>query len=310
MIARIIKSTGSWYTCLTDKDETIQARLIGKFRQKGLKTTNPLAVGDFVVLKKEEGLETAVITELQDRENYIIRKSPRNPRKNQIIASNLDQIFIIATIAQPRTSVGFIDRMLIVAEMNHIPASLIFNKKDLYTKEDMLLYEQYVENYRKAGYNSKLVSSTSPEEVNSLKSEIIDKTTLFTGHSGVGKSTLINLLIPDLILATKEISNYSSKGQHTTTFAEMHPLPEGGFIVDTPGIKELENVHIEPEEVSHYFPEMRTRLNDCHFNNCSHRNEPKCAIKEAVDKNLISNDRYQSYLRILEIVESVNYWER
>jgi len=310
LIARIIKSTGSWYTCLTDKDETIQARLIGKFRQKGLKTTNPLAVGDFVVLKKEEGLETAVITELQDRENYIIRKSPRNPRKNQIIASNLDQIFIIATIAQPRTSVGFIDRMLIVAEMNHIPASLIFNKKDLYTKEDMLLYEQYVENYRKAGYNSKLVSSTSPEEVNSLKSEIIDKTTLFTGHSGVGKSTLINLLIPDLILATKEISNYSSKGQHTTTFAEMHPLPEGGFIVDTPGIKELENVHIEPEEVSHYFPEMRTRLNDCHFNNCSHRNEPKCAIKEAVDKNLISNDRYQSYLRILEIVESVNYWER
>lgn len=310
--ARVIKSTGSWYTCVNEAGETLNARIVGKFRLKGIKTTNPIAVGDFVLCKREEGLPTAVITEILDRENYIIRKSPRNPNKNHIIAANLDQLFIVCTVRQPRTSLGFIDRMLIVAEMHHIPAVLIFNKKDIYEEKDIEKFLHYQKVYQTANYESILLSAFDEADLAGLQERMKNKTTLFAGHSGVGKSTLINQLLPDVELDTKEISTYTNKGQHTTTFAEMHPLTDGGYIVDTPGIKELEAIQLEPEEVSHYFPEMREILNDCKFNNCMHNNEPKskCAVKSGVEDGTVMEERYESYLRILEGVEATNYWER
>jgi len=308
--ARVIKSTGSWYTCINEAGETINARIVGKFRLKGMKTTNPIAVGDYVICQKEAGLETATITEILDRENYIIRKSPRNPNKNHIIAANLDQLFVIATVRQPRTSLGFIDRMLIVSEMHHIPAVILFNKKDIYRQKDLDKFEEYQSVYQTAGYEAVMLSAFKEQDIAVVQERMKEKTTLFAGHSGVGKSTLINHLLPGMEIETKEISTNTNKGQHTTTFAQMHPLPNGGYIVDTPGIKELETIDLEIEEVSHYYPEMRAVLNDCKYNNCLHKNEPKCAVKAGMEDGSITAERYQSYLRILEGVEATNYWER
>ncbi len=310
MKAKVIKSTGSWYSCKNEEGKLINARIKGKFRLEGLKTTNPIAVGDEVILEQEEGLNTYVITQIEERKNYIIRRSPRNPHKNHIIASNLDQLFLVITMRTPRTSTGFIDRMLLVAEMHHIPTTLIVNKRDIYNQKDLERFEEIKAIYENIGYGIRLLSAQNEEDIEALKTDLKDKTTLFAGHSGVGKSTLINQLIPGLEINTKEISTYTDKGKHTTTFAEMHPLPDGGYIVDTPGIKELGAVHLEPEEVSHYFVEMQKRLTDCKFNNCLHKNEPKCAVVPALETGEMATSRYDSYLKILDEISAVDYWKR
>ena len=310
MKAKVIKSTGSWYVCQAEDGSLINARIKGKFRLKGLKTTNPIAVGDEVVLDKEEGLNTYMISKIEERKNYVIRRSPRNFYKQHIIASNLDQLFLVITMRMPRTSTGFIDRMLLIAEMHHIPTVLIVNKRDIYKEKDLERFEQIKATYNNIGYGIRLVSAQDKKDIELLQNDLVDKTTLFAGHSGVGKSTLINQLIPGLDLTTRELSTYTDKGTHTTTFAEMYPLPNGGYIVDTPGIKELEAVHIEPEEVSHYFVEMQEKMQDCKFNNCLHRNEPKCAILAALETGEIALSRYESYLKIVDGISATDYWER
>lgn len=297
--AKVIKSTGSWYTVLTEAGEKIDCRIKGIFRTKDIKTTNPVAVGDRVVIELEPDQATGIIVELLERENYIIRKSANLSKQSQIIAANIDQAILVVTLASPRTSFGFIDRFLVTAEAYHIKALLIFNKIDIYEEEDLEFLQEVQQMYKDIGYDSLQISGLKQQNIDALQAMLIDKTSLISGHSGVGKSTLINRLIPDLELKTSAISDFSSKGVHTTTFAEMFELPQGGFIIDTPGIKELGIVDLKPEEISHYFPEMKKRLQNCKFNNCIHINEPGCAIKKAVDDSEISLTRYESYLSIL-----------
>jgi ribosome biogenesis GTPase len=306
----VIRSTGSWYTVRCADDAIIEARIKGKFRLEELRTTNPVAVGDHVVLEKDEG-DSWMITEIRDRENYIIRQSPHKKNARHIIAANLDQAFVIATMSVPRTSSGFIDRFLLTAEAYHIPATIIFNKQDIYKKKDLKRQEDFLSMYLSAGYACIKLSALEGEGVKDLHSRLKDKTTLFAGHSGVGKSTLINALIPDLELRTAEISQKYQKGRHTTTFAEMFELPGGGSIIDTPGIKEFGVLDFEPAEVSHYYPEMRDRLEHCQFNNCLHMNEPGCAIIDAVIGGEIHPERYKNYTNIvIDIQENSNSWER
>ncbi len=311
MKGRVFQSTGSWYNVkLSDTGETIACRMKGKLRLVESTTTNPIAVGDYVLVEKEAGLDTAVITKILPRENYIIRKSPRLKYRQQMIASNMDQVLLLITFSKPRTSLGFIGRFLVTAEMFHLPTILVFNKMDIYRKKDLKKYEELKEMYESLGYTCILVSGITGHNIPELKELMINKTSLITGHSGVGKSTLINTIMPGLDLATKDVSNYSDKGMHTTTFATMYELPFGGEIVDTPGIKEFGLVHLEPEEVGHYFREMKPLIGDCQFNNCLHRDEPKCAIKTAVENGEIIAERYFNYLSILDDLESINYWER
>lgn len=277
-----------------------RARLRGKFKIKGLKVSNPLAVGDRVAFEVEQtGEDTAVIYQIEDRENYIIRQSTHKTAYSHIIAANLDQALLIVTLVSPRTSFGFIDRFLVTAEAYHIPTTLVFNKTDLYDEEVRDYQRQISHMYQQIGYNSLSVSAANNEGIADIEALLHGKTTLFSGHSGVGKSTLINLIVPDLELKTSEISDFSDKGVHTTTFAEMFEIDPETFIIDTPGIKELGIVDIPPAELSHYFPEMRERLNQCRFNNCTHFNEPGCAVIEAVRHNEISLSRYESYLSML-----------
>ncbi|PRY13158.1 ribosome biogenesis GTPase [Pontibacter ummariensis] len=296
----VVKSTGSWYLVRDEEGKLHRARLRGKFKIKGLKVSNPLAVGDKVDFEVEEsGDDTAVINQIQDRENYIIRQSTHKSAFSHIIAANLDQAFLIVTLVSPRTSFGFIDRFLVTAEAYDIPAMLIFNKTDLYD-EDVQDYQRQISHmYGAIGYGSLPVSAKNEEGIEAIRELLQGKTTLLSGHSGVGKSSLINLLVPDLELKTSEISDFSDKGVHTTTFAEMFEVNEDTFIIDTPGIKELGIVDIPPVELSHFFPEMRERLNQCRFNNCTHFNEPGCAVIEAVRRNEISLSRYESYLSML-----------
>lgn len=293
------KSTGSWYSVITDSGQTYDCRIKGKFRIKGLEhATNPIAVGDSVTFELEPGQATAIITELDERKNYIIRRATNLSRQSHIIASNLDQALLVVTLAQPRTSLGFIDRFLVTAEAYSIPCTLIFNKSDLYSAEEMEILRSIESIYSTLGYYCLEVSALHGTNTYQLQSLLQDKTSLLSGHSGVGKSTLINLLVPDLSLKTDTISDYSSKGKHTTTFAEMHTLPDGGYIIDTPGIKEFGLVDMEKEEVSHYFPEMVALLNQCKFHNCTHLDEPGCAVIEAVRHEKIAFSRYESYLSI------------
>jgi len=275
-----------------------EARIKGKFRIKGMVTTNPIAVGDVVDFEFEPGSDNAVITHLHPRKNYIIRKSINLSKQAQIIAANLDQAFLIVTLASPRTSLGFIDRFLVTAEAYDIPAVLIFNKLDLFSSTGLEILADYKAIYEDIGYPCYEVSAKLGTNIDDIQALIIGKTTLFSGHSGVGKSSLINALLPALTLKTGEVSDWSDKGMHTTTFAEMHELPEGGFIVDTPGIRELGIIDIEPQELGHFFPEMRNRMNDCRFNNCRHINEPGCAVIAAVEAGEIEVSRYESYLSI------------
>src|SRR5476651_179150 len=294
----IIKSTGSWYQVQVPDGRRFEARIKGKFRIKGLSTTNPLAVGDVVDFEFEPESQNAVIHHLHPRRNYIIRKSINLSKQAQIIAANLDQAFLVVTLASPRTSLGFIDRFLVTAEAYSIPASLIFNKLDLFSKEGLEILAEYQQIYQRIGYPCYEVSALKGTNIDIIQKLIQGKTTLFSGHSGVGKSSLINALLPELAIRTGEVSDWSDKGMHTTTFAEMHELPGGGFIVDTPGIRELGVIDIEKGELGHFFPEMRDRMNQCRFNNCRHINEPGCAIVAAVEDGEIEVSRYESYLSI------------
>jgi ribosome biogenesis GTPase len=308
MKAVVYKSTGSWYTVKDETGRWYNARMKGIFKIDEITSTNPVAVGDEVAIETENETEgTAIITKIFDRHNYINRQSPRNKHQHHIVASNLDQSMLVATVREPRTSQGFIDRFLVASEMFHVPAIVVFNKADLYKKKEQEQFEQWKEMYETVGYKVFLVSAKNNEGIIELQVELADKTTLISGHSGVGKSSLLNVILPELELKTKDISGWSGKGQHTTTFAEMFDLPEGGRIIDTPGMREFGLVDIEKQEVSHYFPEMRKRLNDCQFNNCLHVNEPGCAIKEAVAEGEISEDRYVSYVNILDSVEEKSY---
>jgi ribosome biogenesis GTPase len=293
----VIKSTGSSYMVRCD-NTVFLCRLKGKIRLEGRKTTNPIAVGDVVDFELEDNNE-ANITKIHPRKNYIIRKSINLSKQSQIIASNLDQAVLIATLVSPRTSLGFIDRFLITAEAYRIPAKIIFNKCDLLNEELMEIQKKTIDIYKKIGYECFEVSSYDPKQIKELQNLFKDKLTLIAGHSGVGKSTFINALEPTLTIKTGEISAAHAKGMHTTTFAELHPLSFGGDIIDSPGIKELGLVEMKKEEIGHYFPEIRERMNGCKFNNCIHVNEPKCAIIEAVKNGEISEERYISYLVIL-----------
>jgi ribosome biogenesis GTPase len=294
----VTKSTGSWYQVQTPDGQRFDCRIKGKFRIKGITTTNPIAVGDQVEFEQEPDLGTGVITKLYDRKNYIIRKAINLSKQAQIIAANLDQAFLVVTLASPRTSLGFIDRFLVTAEAYDIPARLIFNKLDLFSDEGLEILDAYKSIYEDIGYPCFQVSALEGTNVDEVVTELKDKVSLLSGHSGVGKSSLLNAIIPDLELRTHQISEWSDKGMHTTTFAEMFELPEGGFIIDTPGIRELGIIDIEKQELSHFFPEMRSRMHDCRFNNCRHINEPGCAVLEALENGEIEPSRYDSYLSI------------
>jgi len=294
----VTKSTGSWYQVLTDDGQKYDCRIKGIFRTKGITTTNPIAVGDRVDFELEPEQGTGVITKLQPRKNYIIRKSINLSKQAQILAANLDQALLVVTLASPRTSLGFIDRFLVTAEAYDIPAALVFNKLDLFSDEGLEILADYRSIYENIGYPCFEVSALNGTNVEQVSTIIKDKMTLFSGHSGVGKSSLINALVPELQLRTTQISEWHDKGVHTTTFAEMFELPQGGYIIDTPGIRELGVIDIEKNELSHFFPEMRALLNQCRFNSCRHINEPGCAVIKAVEEGEIELSRYESYLSI------------
>ena len=303
----VYKSTGSWYLVKEKDGKAWKARVKGKLRIDGdISSTNPIAVGDNIIFDVDDELEgTGVIREIAERHNYMIRVSPHNKNQKHIIASNLDLALVIATIASPRTSQGFIDRFLLTAEAYHIPAAVVFNKADLLKEKHKLQLAEWTKMYRDAGYKVYSMVALNPASVRPLMDDLKGRTTLFSGHSGVGKSTLINQLIPDIALRTQEVSGYSGKGQHTTTFAEMFDLPFGGRIIDTPGVKEIGLIYLKREELAHYFPEMKKRLNDCRFNNCLHLNEPGCAVKDAVASGDLHEDRYLCYLSIMDSIERI-----
>ena len=295
----IAKSTGSWYSVRDESGSYISCRMKGKIRLAGLKHTNPVAVGDFVEFEMEEGRAEGVISKIENRKNYIIRKSSNLSKQTHIIASNLDQAVLVASLVQPSTSLGFIDRFLLTTEAYHIPGVIIFNKSDLCGGGLKSILNDTVSIYENIGYTCIICSVKNNENVAAIKTLLQNKTSLIIGHSGVGKSSLLNLVEPRLNLKTSLVSEYSGKGKHTTTFAEMYELSFGGFIIDTPGIKEFGVVDFKPEEISQYFKEMRPHIGQCKFNNCIHTNEPGCSVLEAVTSGKIRMERYESYVSIL-----------
>ena len=308
MRAIVYKSTGSWYTLKDEAGRFWNGRMKGVMKLDDITSTNPVAVGDWVEADIEnDDSNTAIINEIHDRNNYINRQSPRHKHQRHIVAANLDQSLLIATLREPRTSQGFIDRFLVACEMYHVAAVIVFNKSDLYKAKDMEKYEEWKAMYEAIGYKVILVSAEKNEGLEQFGQVLKDKTTLLSGHSGVGKSSLLNTMFPGMNRKTQDVSGWSGKGQHTTTFAEMFDLSFGGRIIDTPGMREFGLVDISKAELSHYFPEMRDRLNDCQFNNCLHMNEPGCAIKEAVVNGVIHEDRYISYCGILDSIEEKSY---
>jgi ribosome biogenesis GTPase len=296
---KVVRSTGSWYTVRTHDGEIVECKIKGRFRIKGLRTTNPVAVGDEVEIEVSPSGD-AVIIDIHDRKNYIIRKATKLSKATHIIASNLDQAIVIVSLMKPRTSTGFIDRFLSTAEAYHIPVSIVFNKYDLYDEKTKEQLEYYVDVYEAIGYHCLITSVPGKMHLEKFKAVLTDKVSLLAGHSGVGKSALINAVDPGLNLKEGIISVYHDKGKHTTTFAEMFQLGFGGSIIDTPGIKEFGLVEFEKEELGQRFPEMRELMHDCRFNNCLHVDEPGCAVLRALEKNEIAEFRYMNYLNMLE----------
>lgn len=303
MKALVYKSTGSWYQLRNERGDLLNARIKGKLRIGDITSTNPVAVGDVVEVDMEGETGNAVITEIHERKNYINRSSPHRKNQHHIVAANIDQSLLFATLREPRTSLGFIDRFLITSEAYHIPAIIVFNKCDLYKEKDINKLEEIRDIYEPIGYRIMTMSLETGEGLEEVKSILAQKVTLLSGHSGVGKSTFINHLFPGKELKTQDVSGWSGKGLHTTTFAEMYDLPGGGKIIDTPGIRELGLVDISKQELSHYMPEMRAFLAGCQFNNCIHRDEPGCAVKAAVNNGSIHEERYISYLNIMDSLD-------
>lgn len=307
MRAVVYKSTGSRYVVKTSEGIFQSVRLKGKFKIDAITSTNPIAVGDVVEIANEDDFESTIITDIFERRNYINRVSPHNKNQHHIVASNLDQSLLFATIKDPKTSLGFIDRFLITSEAYQVPAIIVFNKVDVLKERDVI-YLDYVKSiYEQIGYRILTISLKDKIGINNLADILQNKVTLLSGHSGVGKSTFINFLFPELQLKTQDVSEWSGKGMHTTTFAEMFDLPNGGQIIDTPGIREMGLVNMNKNELAHFYPEMRLIMNDCQFNNCVHMNEPGCAIKLAVENKKIAQERYLSYLNIIESLSSKNY---
>ncbi len=311
MQALVYKSTGSWYVVKNGLGKIYKARIKGVLKIGGITSTNPVAVGDVVDITEEHDADdTAMITAIQDRNNYVARQSPANKNQHHIIASNLDQSMLICTLKEPKTSQGFIDRFLVSCEAYHVPAILVFNKSDLYKQKELDIFEEWKQIYEAIGYKVLLASVQQRLGMEEVKALLQNKTTLLSGHSGVGKSTIINHVFPEFALRTKAVSGWSGKGMHTTTFAEMFDLsPEsgGGKIIDTPGLREFGLANIERQELAHYYPEMRALMNDCQYNDCMHINEPGCAIKAAVGNGTIHSDRYYSYLNILDTIEKKSW---
>lgn len=314
MKGTVYKSTGSWYTVKTEDGSFYECRIKGKFRIQGIKSTNPIAVGDKVrfSLQAKDGETTGIISEIEERENYIIRKSVNLSKKTHILAANIDRLFLVVTLNNPPTFTSFIDRFLVTAEAYHIKTALLFNKTDTYNEDELLEVKYLASIYRDAGYECLGISAKTGKNIDNLKALMKESTSIFAGHSGVGKSTLINTIEPGLNIKTKEISEQHRQGQHTTTFAEMYDLSFGARIIDTPGVKGFGLVDMEKEEVTDYFPEFFKRKENCRFNNCLHVKEPGCAIKEALENEEIAWPRYRSYIQILEGEEEVyrtDNWE-
>ena len=302
----VIKNTGSWYLVKTDDEQFVECKIKGNFRLKGIRSTNPISVGDRVkIILNQEG--TAFISEIEDRKNYIIRRASNLSKQSHILGANLDQSMLVVTVNYPETSTTFIDRFLASAEAYGVPTKLVFNKIDAYDEDELRYMDSLITLYSYIGYPCLQVSALTGEGIEPLKKELAGKITLFSGHSGVGKSTLINAILPNQDIKTGEISSYHNKGMHTTTFSEMFPVEEGGYIIDTPGIKGFGTFDMEEEEVSHYFREIFKTSANCKYNNCTHRSEPDCAGRKAVEEHFISESRYISYLSMLEDKEEGKY---
>ncbi|WP_027585145.1 ribosome small subunit-dependent GTPase A [Prolixibacter bellariivorans] len=298
----VIRSTGSWYSVKTESGEVIDCRIKGKFRMKGIRTTNPVAVGDkvkYTVEENESHNVTGVITDIEERRNYIIRKASNLSKESQIIAANIDQAFLIITIKDPLTLPGFIDRFLVTAEAYRIPASLVINKLDIYNEKDYQKLEEYLWTYEEIGYKCYQVSAEKNFNIDTLRDDMRGKINVLAGHSGVGKSSIINRLDPELDLKTGQISDYHRQGKHTTTFSEMFEMNGGGYLIDTPGIRGFGVIDMEKEEISHFFPEIFKLLKDCRYHNCTHIHEPGCAVKAALENGKIPVTRYESYLSMV-----------
>jgi ribosome biogenesis GTPase / thiamine phosphate phosphatase len=304
----VYKSTGSWYTVKDEKGKFKNARIKGVFKIDDITSTNPVSVGDEVEIETESETEnTVMITKIHERRNYINRQSPRFKHQHHIVAANIDQSLLLATLKEPRTSQGFIDRFLVASEMYHVTSLIVFNKTDLHKRKEEERFEEWKQMYENVGYKVKGISIKNNTGVDEVKELLTNRITLISGHSGVGKSSLLNAILPDLKLKTQDVSGWSGKGLHTTTFAEMFDLPFSGKIIDTPGMREFGLVDLTKQELSHYFPEMRERLVNCQFNNCLHINEPGCAVKGGVIEGEINEDRYVSYVNILDSIEDKNY---
>ncbi|MGL5786897.1 MAG: ribosome small subunit-dependent GTPase A [Bacteroidales bacterium] len=306
MTGLVIKNTGSWYLVKTEDNRLIECKIKGNFRLKGIRSTNPIAVGDNVSINiNNEG--QAMIHEIKDRKNYIVRRASNLSKQSHILAANLDQAYLIITLKAPATTTTFIDRFLASAEAYRIPVEILINKADALDDDEKEYADALINLYDQIGYKCHLISAKTGLGLNQVREEIKGKITLLSGHSGVGKSTLINALVPGLKLKTGDISEYHQQGMHTTTFSEMFETPEGGYIIDTPGIRGFGTIDFKKEEVSHFFPEIFAISKDCRFNNCMHINEPGCAVREALENHYISESRYNSYLSILDDDEENKY---